>query len=75
MKYEAGGIWKSNEPLKGRCNMKIMVLGSGPERIGKTGELDRFAIQAFRYLKREGHEIVWVDNNPAILAVPHTETA
>lgn len=47
--------------------MKILILGSGSDRIGKTGELDRFAIQALRFLKMEGNEIIWVDNNPITL--------
>ena len=48
--------------------MKILVLGSGPDRIGKTGELDRFAVQGLDYLMEQGHEIVWIDSNPATLA-------
>lgn len=48
--------------------MKIMMLGSGPDRIGKTGELDCFMVKALRFLKKEGHELVVVDQNPATLA-------
>ncbi len=48
--------------------MKIMALGSGTDRIGKTGELDRFSVQALRFLKKEGHEVVWVDDNPVTLS-------
>jgi carbamoyl-phosphate synthase large subunit len=51
--------------------MKIMILGSGPERIGKTGELDRMANQAINYLVKEGHEIVYVDSNPNCIASNH----
>lgn len=47
--------------------MKILFLGSGPDRIGKTGELDRFALQGLRFIKSEGHELIWVDNNPITL--------
>ncbi len=49
--------------------MKIMVIGSGPDRIGKTAELDRFAFQALRFLKEQGHEPVWVDENPVTMIV------
>ncbi|MBW2094524.1 MAG: hypothetical protein JRI80_06505 [Deltaproteobacteria bacterium] len=48
--------------------MKVMMLGSGPERIGKTGELDRFAYEAINYLTKEGHSVVYVDSNPLTLA-------
>ena len=47
--------------------MKIMVLGSGPDRLGKTGEMDRFAFQALGFLKEKGHEAIWVDENPATM--------
>ena len=48
--------------------MKILMIGSGPEQIGKTGTYDRFSVEACRFLRAEGHETVWVDNNPATLA-------
>ncbi|MEE9517510.1 MAG: hypothetical protein V3V52_10415 [Candidatus Adiutricales bacterium] len=48
--------------------MKILALGSGPDRIGKTGELDRFAVQGLDYLMEQSHEVVWIDSNPATLA-------
>ena len=48
--------------------MKILVLGSGPDRIGKTGELDRSAVQGLDYIMEQGHEVVWIDSNPATLA-------
>ncbi len=55
--------------------MKVMVLGSGPERIGKTGELDRFAYRALEFLRRLNVHVVYVDSNPASMAAspaPHT---
>lgn len=48
--------------------MKILVLGSGPELLGKTGYYERFAVQAIQFLRNAGHEVVWVDDNPATLA-------
>jgi len=48
--------------------MKIMILGPGPDRIGKTGELDRLAMQGLRFLRKESHRVIWVDDNPATLA-------
>ena len=48
--------------------MKIIVLGSGPDRIGKTSELDKFASKALSFLKKEKIEVVYVDSNPMALA-------
>lgn len=48
--------------------MKILVIGSGPDRIGKTGELDRLALGGLDLLARQGHQAVYVDDNPWALA-------
>ena len=48
--------------------MKILVLGSGPERVGKTGELDRMADRAIELLTREGYQVVYLDSNPVSMA-------
>ncbi|MDD5203965.1 MAG: hypothetical protein PHS17_01015 [Desulfobacterales bacterium] len=47
--------------------MKIMMIGPGPDRIGKTGEWIRFALQAVRFFRKEGHEILCVDDSPVTL--------
>ena len=48
--------------------MKILAVGSGPERIGKSGVFDRFSLEAFQFLKEQGHKLVWIDDNPTTLA-------
>lgn len=51
--------------------MKILLIGSGPDRPGKAGALDRLAVQARRWLLAQGHELVWLDSNPsAIMSRP-----
>lgn len=47
---------------------KILILGSGPDRVGKSGELDSYAIRAIRYLKSKRYKVVWADENPMTLA-------
>ena len=51
--------------------MKILMIGSGPDRLGKAGELDRLAVQARGWLLDQGHQLVWLDSNPsAIMSRP-----
>lgn len=48
--------------------MKILILGSGADSIGRTGEFSRFAVQGMRFLQARGHQMVLVDQNPVTLA-------
>jgi carbamoyl-phosphate synthase large subunit len=46
---------------------KIMILGSGPIRIGQAAEFDFSGSQACRALRADGFEIVLVNSNPATI--------
>ena len=45
----------------------ILILGSGPIRIGQACEFDYAGAQACRVLRREGYRIVLVNSNPATI--------
>jgi carbamoyl-phosphate synthase large subunit len=45
----------------------ILILGSGPIRIGQGCEFDYAGAQACRVLRREGYRIVLVNSNPATI--------
>ncbi|MEE3082549.1 MAG: carbamoyl-phosphate synthase large subunit [Candidatus Thermoplasmatota archaeon] len=46
---------------------KIMILGSGPIRIGQAAEFDFSGSQACRALRADGYEVVLVNSNPATI--------
>ncbi|MBN2796258.1 MAG: carbamoyl-phosphate synthase (glutamine-hydrolyzing) large subunit [Clostridia bacterium] len=46
---------------------KILVIGSGPIVIGQAAEFDYSGTQACRILKKEGKQVVLVNNNPATI--------
>lgn len=46
---------------------KVLIIGSGPIIIGQACEFDYSGSQACRALKREGLEVVLVNNNPATI--------
>ncbi len=45
----------------------ILILGSGPIRIGQACEFDYSGAQACRVLQREGYRVVLVNSNPATI--------
>ncbi len=46
---------------------RVMILGSGPIRIGQAAEFDFSGSQACRALRAEGYEIILVNSNPATI--------
>src|SRR5262249_50263181 len=45
----------------------ILIVGSGPIRIGQAYEFDYAGAQACRVLRREGYRVVLVNSNPATI--------
>lgn len=52
---------KNTEPSK---NKTIIVLGSGPIRIGQGIEFDYASVQCVRALKKMGYQVAIINNNP-----------
>ena len=46
---------------------KVVILGSGPIRIGQAAEFDFSGSQACRALRADGYEIVLINSNPATI--------
>ena len=51
---------------------KILVLGSGPIRIGQAAEFDYSGSQACRAIKEEGHKVILLNSNPATIQTDMT---
>ena len=45
----------------------IMVLGSGPIKIGQAAEFDFSGSQAVRALREDGYKVILVNSNPATI--------
>ncbi len=50
--------------LAGRPHKTVVVLGSGPIRIGQGIEFDYSAVHCVQVLKNAGYEVVLINNNP-----------
>ena len=46
---------------------RILILGSGPIRIGQAAEFDFSGSQACRALRSDGYEVILVNSNPCLL--------
>ena len=46
---------------------RILLLGSGPIRIGQAAEFDFSGSQACRALREDGFEVILVNSNPATI--------
>ncbi len=51
---------------------KIMVLGSGPIRIGQGVEFDYSTVHAVRTIREEGYEAIVINNNPETVSTDYT---
>ncbi len=55
---------EENEAIDTKNNKKILVLGSGPIRIGQGIEFDYCSVHCVWALKQKGYETIIVNNNP-----------
>ena len=51
---------------------KVVVLGSGPIRIGQGIEFDYSSVHAVQTLKRTGYEAIIINNNPETVSTDYT---
>ena len=66
-------ICESNyQPSEGK--KKIIILGSGPNRIGQGAELDYCCVQAAAALKEAGYESIIINCNPQAISTDYTSS-
>ena len=53
-------------------NKKIVVLGSGPIRIGQGVEFDYSTVHAVRTIRRMGYEAIIINNNPETVSTDYS---
>ena len=60
----SGGLNEAGEFLKSDEKKKVLVLGSGPIRIGQGIEFDYASVHCVHTLKALGYEVIIINNNP-----------
>ena len=53
-------------------NRKMIVLGSGPIRIGQGVEFDYSTVHAVKTIKEQGYEAIIINNNPETVSTDYT---
>lgn len=60
----------SNESVRS-AQKKIVVVGSGPIRIGQGVEFDYCSVKALQAIKKLGYEAIMINNNPETVSTDH----
>jgi len=67
--YSTHGIENEAQPLRGP---KVIILGSGPIRIGQGIEFDYLTVHAVKALKEKGIKAIIINNNPETVSTDYS---
>lgn len=64
--------WKiDGKQIKESKNEKVLIIGSGPIRIGQGVEFDYCSVQGVQALQKYGYETILMNNNPATVSTDY----
>jgi len=66
------GVGFHPDPVQNELRKKIIVLGSGPIRIGQGVEFDYSTVHAVTTIKKAGYEAIIINNNPETVSTDFT---
>ncbi|MFQ5966280.1 MAG: carbamoyl-phosphate synthase large subunit [Acidimicrobiia bacterium] len=69
--YFYGTFETSDEPLPDGPRPRVVICGSGPNRIGQGIEFDYCCVQAAQFLREAGFEVVMVNCNPETVSTDY----
>lgn len=66
-------VWQMNaaEKQSSTKREKVLIIGSGPIRIGQGVEFDYCSVQGIKALENAGYETVLINNNPATVSTDY----
>lgn len=66
-------VWQTTAPKQQTSNKKekVLIIGSGPIRIGQGVEFDYCSVQGIKALEKAGYETVLMNNNPATVSTDY----
>jgi carbamoyl-phosphate synthase large subunit len=64
--------WQGFDEVEETNGRKILVIGSGPIRIGQGIEFDYCSVHAAKALKKKGYEAVVINNNPETVSTDYS---
>jgi carbamoyl-phosphate synthase large subunit len=63
--------WEEEDEAKPGDGKTIVILGSGPNRIGQGIEFDYCCVQAAEALRQDGYEVVLINSNPETVSTDY----
>jgi len=64
--------WHGADEVEVTTSKKILVIGSGPIRIGQGIEFDYCSVHAAKAIKKKGYEAVVINNNPETVSTDYS---
>jgi carbamoyl-phosphate synthase large subunit len=64
--------WNGFDEVEVTSKKKILVIGSGPIRIGQGIEFDYCSVHAAKAIKKKGYEAVVINNNPETVSTDYS---
>ncbi|ULT57930.1 carbamoyl-phosphate synthase (glutamine-hydrolyzing) large subunit [Neobacillus drentensis] len=64
--------WHGSDEVEITDKKKILVIGSGPIRIGQGIEFDYCSVHAAKAIKKKGYEAVVINNNPETVSTDYS---
>ena len=65
------GTYEAENEARRSERPKVIILGSGPNRIGQGIEFDYCCVHAVMALREEGYETVMINNNPETVSTDY----
>ena len=69
--YFYSSYWVKAGPTINRDNAPVVILGSGPNRIGQGIEFDYSCVRGVKRFRAEGHHVVMVNSNPETVSTDY----
>jgi carbamoyl-phosphate synthase large subunit len=64
--------WQGSDEVETTSRKKILVIGSGPIRIGQGVEFDYCSVHAALAVKKKGYEAIVINNNPETVSTDYS---
>ena len=69
--YYYSSYWGKSEAPPSSQKKKILLIGSGPNRIGQGIEFDYSCVRGVKELKKQGYEVVLINSNPETVSTDY----
>ena len=69
--YYYSTYWASQEKSQKASKKRVLIIGSGPNRIGQGIEFDYSCVRGVKELKKQGYEVALINSNPETVSTDY----